>query len=169
MCFLLFSYGAGNHNPLITCKKSQAGDEECSAQSLIEQSASLSLELLSSPCKKPQQPTFIHRDAYLMVLHSTGPSLRRYPVGKKKKIKAINTELGCLTFPKDSTDMLITHTAWNLSAEDLTRCQRSSFTNEGREQCGVCVMGGHGGTAASQLQADPRPSLADVALRGYQL
>lgn len=96
----------------------------------------------------------------------------RYPLEKKIIIiKAINTELGCLTFPKDSTDMLIAHTASNLSAEDLTRCQRSSFTNEGKEQCGVCVyvMGGHGRTAASQLQADPRPSLADVALRGYQL
>jgi len=166
---LLFSYGAGNRNPLTAYERSQAGDEERSALSLIEQSASLSLELPRSPCKKPQQPTSIHRDTYLIVLLSRAPSLGRYPLEKKKQIKAINTEPGCLTFPKDSTDVLIARTAWNLSAEDLTRCQRSSLTNEGKEQCGVRVMGGHGGTAASQLQADPRPALADVALRGYRL
>lgn len=58
--------------------------------------------------------------------------------------------------------MLIAHTASNLSTEDLTCCQRSSFTNEGKEQCGVCVYVCHGRTrqdssipAAGRSQAVP--------------
>lgn len=61
------------------------------------------------------------------ILRGIELSFGTYPL--EKKIKAINIDSDFLTFPKDTSNLLIANKTWNISTESLNSCQGVSFTD----------------------------------------
>lgn len=74
------------------------------------------------------------------ILCGTELSFGRYPPEEKKKIKAINTDSDFLTFPKDTSHLLITNKTWTISRENVNACQGISFTHGVGERPGAVPL-----------------------------